>query len=181
MRIVFITVAIAALGTTLPSTAQSDEMALQRCIWQCLAQSKGNDDPAYHACAKKHCSSLKPAADATPAAQEPDGGTAGNRLDVPVLEQGGDGQAANCASSVVAGLKAGGDGFLAVRSGPGTEYRKIDELQNGDVVYVYDRKGDWVGIAYEVSNLECVSKTTRPVPYGKTGWVHGGWLRDLAG
>jgi len=102
-------------------------------------------------------------------------------LDVPVLEHGGDGQAANCASSVVAGLKAGGDGFLAVRSGPGTDYRQIDELHNGDVVYTYDQKGDWIGIAYDVSSIECASKTTRPIPYDKKGWVHGAWLRDIAG
>jgi peptidoglycan hydrolase-like protein with peptidoglycan-binding domain len=104
-----------------------------------------------------------------------------DRLDVPVLERGGDGQAANCASSVVVGLKADGDGFLAVRSGPGAEFRKIDELHNGDVVYTYDKKGDWFGIAYDAPTVECASRTTRPVPYGKTGWVHGNWLGDLAG
>jgi hypothetical protein len=50
-----------------------------------------------------------------------------NDLGVPVLEQCGDGQAANCWSAMVSGLKADGDGFLAVRSGPGSKYRKIDE------------------------------------------------------
>ena len=63
-------------------------------------------------------------------------------LDVPVLEQGGDGQMANCASSMVTGLKATGDGFLAVRSGPGSKYRKIDELHNGDVVLVFEQRGN---------------------------------------
>lgn len=102
-------------------------------------------------------------------------------LDVPVLEHGGDGQMANCASSVVDGLNPAGDGFLAVRSGPGTEYRKIDELQNGSVVYTFDRRGAWVGIVYDVPSIECASTTTRPVPYATKGWVHGRWLRDRAG
>ena len=52
----------------------------------------------------------------------------GKDLDVPITEEGGDGQMANCSSSTVYGLEAGEDGFLAVRSGPGTQYRKIDEL-----------------------------------------------------
>ena len=41
-----------------------------------------------------------------------------NDLDVPVTEEAGDGQIANCSSAMVSGLKANGDGFLAVRSGP---------------------------------------------------------------
>jgi len=32
-----------------------DEMALQRCVWMCLANSKGNSDPAYSACVEKYC------------------------------------------------------------------------------------------------------------------------------
>jgi hypothetical protein len=39
-----------------PAAAAEDaEMELQRCIWRCLANSKGNTDPAYHACVVKHC------------------------------------------------------------------------------------------------------------------------------
>lgn len=102
-------------------------------------------------------------------------------LDVPVIEEGGDGQMANCASSTVAGLDPRGDGFLAVRSGPGSQYRKIGELHNGDVVYEFDRKGDWAGIVWGESSVNCSSTTTRPVPYRNKGWVHRKWLKDLAG
>ena len=102
-------------------------------------------------------------------------------LDVPVVEQGGDGQMATCASSAVAGLKAGGDGFLAVRSGPGTEYRKLDELRNGDVVLVYEIRGKWAGVAYRTTAANCAATRTRPVPHGHTGWVHTNWLTDVAG
>ncbi|MGQ0567630.1 MAG: hypothetical protein ACT4OK_21555, partial [Gemmobacter sp.] len=58
-------------------------------------------------------------------------------LDVPVPWVA-DGQAAGCGGSVVTGLDPNGDNFLAVRSGPGTEYRKIDELHTGDQVRTCD-------------------------------------------
>lgn len=78
-----------------------------------------------------------------------------------------DGQAAGCPSSVVAGLDPNGDGFLAVRTGPGSNYRKIDELRNGAVVSPCARNGKWYGVSYDNRR--------------KKGWVHGNWLRDLAG
>ena len=49
-------------------------------------------------------------------------------LDVPVVIPPGDGQVADCATSTVSGLDPAGDNFLAVRSGPGTKHRKIDEI-----------------------------------------------------
>ncbi len=106
---------------------------------------------------------------------------AANTLDVPVMETGGDGQMANCASSRVAGLKAGGDGFLAVRSGPGSDYRKLDELHNGDVVIVFEMRGKWAGIVYRTPAVDCSSAATRPVAYPNKGWVHSNWLAELAG
>ena len=44
------------------------------------------------------------------------GAALANVLDVPITEEAGDGQMANCTSSVVTGLPPDGDGFLA--SGP---------------------------------------------------------------
>jgi hypothetical protein len=78
-----------------------------------------------------------------------------------------DGQAAGCASSEVKGLKAGGDGFLAVRSGPGGSYAELDRLHNGDVVAYCAKNGKWIGIVYGDPK--------------RRGWVHGNWLVDLAG
>ncbi len=37
---------------------------------------------------------------------------------------------------LVQGLDPNGDGFLAVRAGPGTQYRQIGELRNGDAAYL---------------------------------------------
>ena len=105
-----------------------------------------------------------------------------NDLDVPIIEQGGDGHVATCASSTVVGLDPKGDGFLAVRSGPGSQYRKLAELHNGDVVYEFDHKGPWRGVVYgETQGDECASMKTRPVTNPKKGWVHSKWLQDLAG
>lgn len=111
----------------------------------------------------------------------PDSRSPAQALDVPVVEQGGDGQMATCASSTVAGLKAGGDGFLAVRAGPGTHYRKLDELRNGDVVLVYEIRGKWAGVAYRAMAANCAATRTRFVPHEHKGWVHTNWLKDIAG
>lgn len=91
---------------------------------------------------------------------------AAQELDVP-FRIAEDAQAAGCASSIVAGLDPNGDGFLAVRTGPGTGYRKIDQLYNGDMVRTCARSGAWIGVHY--------GKPRR------VGWVHGRWLVDGAG
>jgi hypothetical protein len=98
---------------------------------------------------------------------------AAQQLDVPVPIPASDGQTATCASSVVGGLDPNGDGFLAVRSGPGTEFRKIGELNNGDLVYTCDARGDWIGIKYRYPQPGA--------PAGPGGWVHGNWLTPYAG
>ena len=78
-----------------------------------------------------------------------------------------DAQAAGCAASIVTGLNPSGDGFLAVRSGPGTEYGRIDELHNGDMVRTCAMEGQWVGVYYGEPR--------------QRGWVHGNWLAHAAG
>jgi uncharacterized protein YraI len=78
-----------------------------------------------------------------------------------------DAQAAACAGSIVSGLDPNGDGFLAVRTGPGSNYPKIGDLHNGDTVRTCARNGRWVGVYYGQ-------------PRSK-GWVHSNWLVDGAG
>ncbi len=106
-------------------------------------------------------------------------------LDVPIMEYGSDGQSASCATSIVSGLSATGNGFLAVRSGPGAQYTEIDEIHNGDVVTVYEAKDDWFGIMYGKNQGGCKfigAGKKRPLDYpGKKGWVHRRWLKDRAG
>lgn len=78
-----------------------------------------------------------------------------------------DGQAAGCAGSIVSGLDPKGDGFLAVRSGPGSNYRQIDQLRNGDQVRDCARSGPWMGVVYGEPR--------------RKGWAHTNWLVDGAG
>ena len=103
-------------------------------------------------------------------------------LQVPIYEYGGD-DLPTCASSIVSGLNPNGDGFLAVRSGPGSEFDKLDEIHNGDKVLTFDQSGPWYGVLYGDVEFQCSSEVEkRLLPYdGKKGWVHGKWLKPLAG
>lgn len=104
-------------------------------------------------------------------------------LDVPVMERASD-DLDTCALGKVAGLKADGDGFLAVRSGPGSNHRKLDEIHNEDLVWLFDQRGKWIGIVYGVGyDMSCGAiEKDRPVPHpGKKGWVHENWIEFLAG
>ncbi|MES0809300.1 SH3 domain-containing protein [Roseibium sp. SCPC15] len=104
-------------------------------------------------------------------------------LDVPVMEIASD-DLDTCALGKVAGLKKDGDGFLAVRSGPGTNFRKLDEIHNEDIVWLFEQKGNWIGIVYGVGyDMNCSAVDhDRPVPHrGKKGWVHENWIEFLAG
>ena len=68
---------------------------------------------------------------------------------------------------------ARGNGFLAVRTGPGRRYRQVGELYRGDLVAVYRRRGNW----YEVG---CLAGTCEAPLWGAaypSGWVHGRYLR----
>jgi uncharacterized protein YgiM (DUF1202 family) len=56
-----------------------------------------------------------------------------------------------------------GSGFLAVRTGPGTGYRQIGELFNGDVVSIFDRYGNWYHIYVEGIG---------------EGWSHSRWIAN---
>lgn len=105
-----------------------------------------------------------------------------NDLIVPVMERS-QGDLDTCALGSIIGLKEGGDGFLAVRSGPGTEYNKIGELNNGDRIWLFDQKGQWIGIIHHVDEVSCGPiKSDRIVPHeGRKGWVHENWVKVIAG
>jgi hypothetical protein len=66
-----------------------------------------------------------------------------------------------------------GTGFLAVRSGPGAGFVQTGEVYAGDLVSVYDRRGNW----YAVTCME--GACTRPLwgPARPSGWVHRKFVR----
>lgn len=49
-----------------PAHGQDDAMEFQRCIWRCLANSNGADDPAYQQCVTDVCDGGAPAYSAPP-------------------------------------------------------------------------------------------------------------------
>ncbi|EDQ34256.1 hypothetical protein HPDFL43_14702 [Hoeflea phototrophica DFL-43] len=103
-------------------------------------------------------------------------------LDVPVMEYAVD-DLDTCAYGKVTGLKADGDGFLAVRSGPGSKYKKLDEVHNDDELWLFEEKGNWVGVMYDAPDMSCSRiKQDREVNHkGKKGWVHKNWVEFIAG
>ncbi|WP_172327099.1 SH3 domain-containing protein [Mangrovicoccus sp. HB161399] len=105
-------------------------------------------------------------------------------LDVPIYEDQSDGQAANCSVGTVMGLKAGGDGFLAVRSGPGSEHAKIGELHNGDKVTIFGREDGWYAILVPGGQIDQADACGRAGPRrqvtgGGLGWAHGNWIGNI--
>ena len=103
---------------------------------------------------------------------------------------GGDTQFDACGSlGEVTGLRVDGNGFLAVRAGPGTGYEKIDDLINGDRVFVCDEReveGEkWIGVVYPKAWRDCGVSSPRlrreyngPCP---SGWVRLKWTNLVAG
>jgi uncharacterized protein YraI len=67
---------------------------------------------------------------------------------------------------------AAGNGFLAVRSGPGSSYPQLGELYLGDEIAVWARSGSWY-------RVQCMSgRCTQPL-WGQAnpnGWVYGRYL-----
>lgn len=71
---------------------------------------------------------------------------------------------------------ATGAGFLAVRSGPGTQFMQIGELYLGDEIAVWERSGTWY-MVWCMSGRCLRPMRGDPQP---TGWVSGRYL-DIGG
>ena len=87
---------------------------------------------------------------------------------------------------VVKGLNPSGDGFLAVRDGPGAAFARIDKLHNGERVYLCVESGSWYGIVYTKTGQTCNVSTPwrESSPYTgpcRSGWVHKRWIGLFAG
>ena len=111
--------------------------------------------------------------------------------DVPIVV-GEDAELDACTSwAKVKGLDPKGDGFLAVRGGPGAGYALRDRLREGDEFFVcnYSRDNKWLAIVYPRKGQDagdCGVSTSLPKPVAYRGpcawgWVHGKWTEFLAG
>ena len=103
-------------------------------------------------------------------------------LDVEIIERA-DADFDTCSLGQVTGLKVNGDGFLAVRSGPSSKFQKIDELYNGNKVWLFEERKGWYGVVYGVDELSCSPiKKSRPLrKKGKKGWIYGKFVKVIAG
>lgn len=87
----------------------------------------------------------------------------------------------------VRGLKAGGEGFLAVRAGAGAGRGLLDKLGNGRRVYLCRSEGRWVSVLYPDTGSKDVRCTAESADIGryrgacKSGWVHWTWIEIIAG
>ena len=104
--------------------------------------------------------------------------------DVPVMV-GGESEFPACGSTgKVTGLDPNGDNFLAVRSGPSSRYEQLDEIHTGDIVFLCDEQGPWLGIVYPDGECGVLEVIEDREPYGgdcKSGWVFGKYIRPYAG
>jgi hypothetical protein len=100
----------------------------------------------------------------------------GSVLDVPVMTGGAADSDACGASGKVTGLDPQGDGFLAVRSGPGVGYRRIAKLRNGDEVFLCATAGNWIGIVFSPVKQDCGTGTPRPKREAYRGPCLAGWV-----
>jgi hypothetical protein len=113
------------------------------------------------------------------------------RVDVPIVLSGRNGDLSDCAGGEVYNLDPKGDNFLSVRSGPGGQsqgYREINRIVgNGQEVYMCGYRGMWVAIIYRKGNrlLEDggnVPRSRRPYTGPcDFGWVHKNYVRVTAG
>lgn len=75
----------------------------------------------------------------------------------------------------------GPDGFLSIRSGPGSDFKAVRKLNRLAIVEVdaTERRGRWVRV---VTAYRTVSPQGRDVPYKPLdvqGWAHDGYLCDF--
>ena len=115
--------------------------------------------------------------------------TAANRLTVPVIPGAIEDADACPGTGIVEGLNPHGDGFLAVKAGPGLNFDRIDKLYNGAQVHICEQRGEWLAIVYSrTGNWSGRCNVSHPwpraLPYTgpcRSGWVHRRWVGSLAG
>lgn len=86
----------------------------------------------------------------------------------------------------IGGLHSDGDGFVAVRAGPGKHYKMVDQLINGDRVYICRSRENWLGVVYSKAGRNCqisspVSKTQKYTGPCAWGWIYRKWVLPRAG
>lgn len=115
---------------------------------------------------------------------------AGNAFaqDAQQVQIGGEPEVDACSGfGQITGLDPNGDNFLSVRTGPGTEFSRIDRLGPDQKVWLCDVAGNWFGVVYaKESGVDCGVSSPVPmrVPYNgacQSGWVYSKYVMQTAG
>ena len=116
--------------------------------------------------------------------------TTAQQRHVPVIAGQNPGYDACGTVGVVRGLDPqGGDGFLAVRAGPSSDYAMLDKVYNGYLLNICDQSGsngNWLGVVYSHDSQDCGVGTPWPRAGAYTGpcssgWVYRKFVADYAG
>ncbi len=72
----------------------------------------------------------------------------------------------------------GPDGFLSIRSGPGSDFKAVRKLKRLAIVEVDDseRRGNWVRVVDAYRTVSPEGHSVTPKPLSVTGWAHDGYL-----
>jgi hypothetical protein len=103
---------------------------------------------------------------------------------IPVHVGGADQQDACTGLVQVSGI--GPRGFLAVRDGPGVNFRMLDRLRRGRLLTVCEERGMWLGVVYGEAGADCAVSSPRRrrtayVGPCRSGWVHRRYAQLIAG
>ena len=75
----------------------------------------------------------------------------------------------------------GPDGFLSIRSGPGSDFEAVRKLKRLAIVEVDDseRRGHWVRAVNAYRTVSSEGRGVYPKELPVQGWVHDGYLCDF--
>ena len=104
---------------------------------------------------------------------------------IPVM-YGGETQEDACGSwGEIQGISKHGDGFIAIRNGPGSKFKIKDKIYyNSTQVTLCDFHGKWIGIVYGDTDCGTSSPIPKRQPYKgkcKVGWIYEKYVRLTAG
>ena len=87
----------------------------------------------------------------------------------------------------VQNVDKGSDQFLALRSGPGTNYDMVAKLKTGQKFAMCDSKPGWIGIIVFPNEKDLCgadSSQKKPIPYNGpclSGWVSEKYVKQISG
>jgi hypothetical protein len=95
-------------------------------------------------------------------------------LNVPILMRGSFGEDACPQRSRVIGTETD---IVAVQGGPNTGFREVGQVHGGDVLFVCEQLGPWLGVVYGPERLGCRTTVLVPMQTEYAGPCERGWVQ----